>query len=287
MSILRGVFQSKTNEVKQAPEDNGVEGSEDSGESVTAALARLRKLHNQSGGAGVAIKQPLHTPSEAAAGAAEAPAVAEVSEDQAQNMWDVGSEAEAPPVKADPADSSVAPTAEEEKAPPNKEARVAPRRAGRTRTRLLGFEHSNGSFEDVAEAEEAPAAAPASSDRFAVGWVVIIDGPGRGHSFALNSGASQIGRDPEQAIPLDFGDMAISSEGHAMIAYDEETRAFYLGHSGKQNIVRLNDKPVLGTETVNHGDVIRIGETSLKVAVLCGTDFSWSQEAEASAKPSE
>lgn len=284
MSILRGVFQSRTNEVKEAPEENGVEGSEDSGESVTAALARLRKLHNQSGGAGVAIKQPLHAPSEAVAEVAEAHVAPEVPE---QSMWDVGSEAETAPVETPPPAAVAVPSTEEKEVPPSNEARVAPRRAGRTRTRLLGFEHSNGSFEDVDEAEEAPVAAPVSSDRFAVGWVVIVDGPGRGHSFALNSGASQIGRDPGQAIPLDFGDMAISSEGHAMIAYDEETRAFYLGHSGKQNIVRLNDKPVLGTETVNHGDVIRIGETSLKVAVLCGADFSWSQEADASAKPSE
>ena len=38
---------------------------------------------------------------------------------------------------------------------------------------------------------------------------------------------------------------------------------FFLGHGGKANLVRLNDKPVLSTEEVSSSDLIRIGETSL------------------------
>jgi hypothetical protein len=145
------------------------------------------------------------------------------------------------------------------------------RRSGRVKTRLLGIDHSNGTLEALG-GNRAPGAEPVL---YPVGWLVVVDGPGVGHAFALRPGVSQIGRGDDQAVQLDFGDLAISREGHAMIAYDEETRNFYLGFGGKSNLVRLNGKPVLSTESIGHGDVIRVGETSLMLAALCGPDFTW------------
>ena len=40
-------------------------------------------------------------------------------------------------------------------------------------------------------------------------------------------------------------------------------------------MVRLNGRPVLSTEELTHGDIIRIGETTLRFVALCGTDFTW------------
>lgn len=153
---------------------------------------------------------------------------------------------------------------------------LPPRKAGRVRTRLLGFH----SAEDVApDPLAAPSAAPlAGPVRFPVGWVVVTDGPGRGASFTLRAGVSPIGRDEDQTIQLDFGDTAISRQMHAAIAYDEESRGFFLGHGGKSNIVRLNGRPVLSTEDLKDGDIIRIGETTLKLVAFCGRDFDWSED---------
>jgi hypothetical protein len=119
------------------------------------------------------------------------------------------------------------------------------RRAGRVKTRLLGFDSSIGAGTDPFEAAPPQAAAVV---RFPVGWIVVVDGPGRGASFTLFNGVSAIGRGDDQPVKLDFGDTSISRTNHAVVAYDNEQRKFFLGHGGKANIVRLNGKPVLSTE---------------------------------------
>ncbi|WP_253913103.1 FHA domain-containing protein [Pseudoruegeria sp. HB172150] len=145
--------------------------------------------------------------------------------------------------------------------------------AGRAKTRLLGFAAGDAAEDDVFGRKRNRPVAQAKL--FPAGWLVVIDGPGRGASFALYSGVSQIGRGEDQSVQLNFGDMAISRENHAAIAYDEEQNAFYLGHGGKANIVRLNGRPVLSTEEISNADLIRIGETTLRFVALCGPDFAW------------
>lgn len=150
----------------------------------------------------------------------------------------------------------------------------ASRRAGRVKTRLLGFnrgaEDANDPFGQAPEAT-----ATAQRERFPVGWLVVVEGPGLGHAFSLFTGASVIGRGEDQVIRLDFGDTTISRQNHAAIAYDEEQNKFYLGHGGKSNIIRRNARPVLSTEELHHADLIRIGETTLRFVALCGSDFKW------------
>ncbi len=153
----------------------------------------------------------------------------------------------------------------------------ASRGAGRVKTRLLGFQQNQGGPEDMFDDE---AAAPSGSAMFPVGWLVVTDGPGRGHSFALSAGVSQIGRGEDQTVRLDFGDNAISRQNHAAIAFDDEQNSFYLGHGGKSNLVRLNGKPVLATEELQSHDEIRLGETRMLFIALCGREFSWSGDQE-------
>lgn len=152
---------------------------------------------------------------------------------------------------------------------------TSPRQGSRVQTRLLGIDHSNGELERLGEG--GGTAPTVGAVLFPVGWIVVVDGPGTGHAFALRPGVSQLGRGEDQAVRLDFGDLAISRSGHALVAYDEEARKFFLSFGGKTNLVRLNGKPVLGTEELRHGDVFRIGETSLMLSALCGADFSWEE----------
>lgn len=154
--------------------------------------------------------------------------------------------------------------------------RSGARRAGRVKTRLLGFDSSAGANADPFESGQA--APTAAVVRFPVGWIVVVGGPGRGASFTLFNGVSAIGRGDDQPVKLDFGDTSISRTNHAVVAYDSEQRKFFLGHGGKANIVRLNGKPVLSTEELNHDDLIRIGETTLRFLALCGADFDWADE---------
>ena len=142
----------------------------------------------------------------------------------------------------------------------------------RNKTRILGFNTESTSLDPFAEKQQTP-----TQTTFPCGWLVITDGPGRGASFSLHSGVAQIGRGEGQAIQLDFGDMAISREHHAAVAYDAETGKFFLGHGGKSNIIRLNARPVLSTEEMTHGDTLKIGETELRFIALCDANFAWSE----------
>ncbi len=156
----------------------------------------------------------------------------------------------------------------------------ARRRATRIKTRVLGFEpqpaavvplFDEGRMDDSIEPGD-----KAGVVMYPTGWLVITSGPGRGAAFPVMRGVSQIGRGADQTIALDFGDMAISRQHHAAIAYDPLTHQFHLGHGGKSNLVRLNGKPLLTTSVVGDGDVIQIGETTPVLKVLCTPDFNWS-----------
>lgn len=146
-------------------------------------------------------------------------------------------------------------------------------RRRRNQTRVLGFDSQQG--EVVSMFDSAPKVQGGGQTKFPVGWMLVVDGPGRGECFALEAGMSQIGRGDDQAIRLDFGDNSISRVNHAAIVYDEQTHSFMLGHGGKKNIVRLNNKPVISNETLNTGDSIKLGETTLHFVAFCTPEFNW------------
>ncbi|KPQ17204.1 MAG: FHA domain protein [Rhodobacteraceae bacterium HLUCCO18] len=144
------------------------------------------------------------------------------------------------------------------------------------KTRVLGF-HARDLETD---AISAVARKSAGDVRFPAGWIVIVDGPGRGAYFAVTNSVSSIGRGLDQSICLNFGDASISRNNHAAIAYDAEQNRFFLGHGNKSNIVRRNGQPVLSTEELMDGDEIRIGKTTLRFVALCGPGFIWGADPE-------
>lgn len=146
-----------------------------------------------------------------------------------------------------------------------------PLTAGRKKTRISGF------CGDDARADlfDLPNDGAEQGLEFPVGWLVIIKGPGRGTSFVLQNPVSCIGRGAGQTITLNYGDNTISRQNHAAVAYDDKMNACFLGFGDKAKLVHLNGRPVLGTEQLTHGDIIRVGETDLKFIGLCGPDFSW------------
>jgi hypothetical protein len=108
-----------------------------------------------------------------------------------------------------------------------------------------------------------------------VGWVVVIKGPGRGASREVFSGRNALGSDPEQMIPINFGDPAFARRGHAFIVYDNEERAFYIEDGKQKELVRVNGQLLSETRAIHHGDEIRVGQTTLKFVALCGPEFDW------------
>ena len=196
--------------------------------------------------------------------APDAAAVAKDAPSPAINIWDM----EAEPEAATPMSRGIG-------------TEGGPRRRPtRTKTRVLGFEPQLASvvplFDEGRMEEEGQPGSKANMVMFPTGWLILKSGAGRGAVFPLAQGVSQLGRGTDQTVALDFGDMAISRQNHAAIAYDAATHSFHIGHGGKSNLVRLNGKPLLSTEPLLDGDEIQIGETTLVLKVLCTPQFNWS-----------
>lgn len=109
-----------------------------------------------------------------------------------------------------------------------------------------------------------------------VGWVVVLQGPGRGRAVPLGYGMNTLGRDPDNRVCLPFEDEQISRKKHAVITYDPRGRKFYIQHGESSNLTYLGEVPVLAPAMLQGGETIRLGDrTVLRFVRLCGDDFSW------------
>lgn len=108
-----------------------------------------------------------------------------------------------------------------------------------------------------------------------VGWLVVVDGPGKGTSIKLGFGMNPIGRAPEERVSLNFGDEEISRTGHAVVTYDPKGNKFYLQHGGGVNLTYLGDSPVLQAQELKGRELISIGKTQLCFIPFCNSSFTW------------
>lgn len=106
------------------------------------------------------------------------------------------------------------------------------------------------------------------------GWLVCIEGPEKGTDYRLHSEMNYIGRSPANDVVF-AEDNTVSRERHAVIAYDDRDRKFYVAPSGGASLVRQNGRPVLGTTELNPGDRLEIGSGTYLFIPLCGKDFQW------------
>ncbi len=130
--------------------------------------------------------------------------------------------------------------------------------------------------EDAAEAR--------GMDDPVVGWLVIVEGPGKGRALQLGYGSNSLGRGATDRVKLDFGDDQISRNGHAVVTYDPRGRKFYVQHGGGTNLTYLGDKPVLTPAELPAQGRIGIGNTVLRFVPFCGTEFDW-QDSEGNEDP--
>ena len=137
--------------------------------------------------------------------------------------------------------------------------------------------------EDVLVLQPAPPSAPvgtanaaaAHRPKFPCGWLVVVEGPGVGEWFVLEHGVSHVGRGESQTVQVDFGDMSIAAEKHAILSYDDARHTFVV-HGGDGS-VRVNGIPLKGGSELRDGDVIAIGSTGLRLVSLCSRNFNWNE----------
>lgn len=109
-----------------------------------------------------------------------------------------------------------------------------------------------------------------------VGWLVVVEGPGRGNSVNLGYGMNTIGRESGNRVCLPYGDMQISRSKHATLTYDPRGRKFFIQHGESTNLTYVGESPVLAPLELKPGDLVRLGDnTVLKFIPLCGDDFNW------------
>lgn len=98
------------------------------------------------------------------------------------------------------------------------------------------------------------------------GTVVITDGPGKGKSLNFYEGSNSIGRDAARnVVALDFGDSMVHRDPHVYLTC--KNRVCTLMPGGQHNPVKLNGKPLTGTMPIGPGDIIVLGQTTLKVEI--------------------
>lgn len=111
-----------------------------------------------------------------------------------------------------------------------------------------------------------------------VGWLVILDGPGKGNFRPIFKGSNTIGRATGQRVPIDFGDDAISSEKQAFLTYDERKRSYQLvPNLERPNLVYHNDAALTSNVDLRAHDKVMMGRTTLLFVPLCGPDFDWGE----------
>ena len=106
-----------------------------------------------------------------------------------------------------------------------------------------------------------------------VGWLVCVEGPMRGLDYRIHAGYNYIGREVGDIHIA--GDMQISRQNPAMVAFDAEEQSYYVGPSAGRNLIKVNGKTVLNAMELHSYDVISIGSTKLLFIGLCGEKFRW------------
>lgn len=110
------------------------------------------------------------------------------------------------------------------------------------------------------------------------GWLVVIEGPGKGRDVRIGNGRNALGRDAQNRVALPFGDTLISREKHLWITYDHLHQTFSVAPGGDSaNVAYLNDEPIDTRLPLGDGATIVIGKTTLRFVALCGNRFRWSE----------
>lgn len=110
------------------------------------------------------------------------------------------------------------------------------------------------------------------------GWLVVVEGPGKGAGLPVHHGVNSIGRDSGQGVCMDFSgehDAEIARDGQARLTYDAKNNRFYLQHGDGTNLTYLNDEPVLELKTIKAYDRISMGKTELVFVPFCNDLFQW------------
>lgn len=133
-----------------------------------------------------------------------------------------------------------------------------------------------GRLQDDAPQDAARAAAAPGP---VTGWLVAVQGPGRGADLRLGEGRNPLGLAGD-GTPATLEENAPLAARQAVLVYDPETGAFTLLPGDSRALCYLNGEALLQAQPLQAGDTLRLGETELQFVPFCGT-FRWQGSAKA------
>ncbi len=154
-----------------------------------------------------------------------------------------------------------------------------PKRTESTATQVIGRSpNRNPEHTKVITPEELHAEIQGAADAMTdpvVGWLVIVDGPGRGNFIPVGYGQNTIGRDESERVRIDYGDNQISRQSHCFIVYESNERAFYVLRGTGKGLCHVNQRVVLEPRQIHSGELLRVGATTLRFMAFCGPEYDW------------
>lgn len=121
-------------------------------------------------------------------------------------------------------------------------------------------------------------AAPAAADGPVTGWLVVVEGPGRGRDIRLGEGRSFLGVDAAGAPQALSADAPLSAR-QAVVVYDPAAAAFTVVPGTARELAYLDGSAVLAPLPLPAGAVLGLGAARLRFVPFCGADFTWAPAA--------
>ncbi len=116
------------------------------------------------------------------------------------------------------------------------------------------------------------------ADNPVVGWLVVVDGPGKGAEIVVGSGQNSVGRGADARVRIDFGDEEVSRGAHAIVTYDYRGNGFFLDNGTGTNLTYMNGEALMEPVPLENGSEFKIGQTTLRFVPFCDDSFRWSDE---------
>lgn len=107
-----------------------------------------------------------------------------------------------------------------------------------------------------------------------VGWLVCLEGVGRGCDYRIRTGKNFIGRSPAMDICV-AGDASISRDKHAAVVFEPKRQEFWILPGESNGLVYLNGDLVNGAALLARGDTIELGRSRFVLVPFVNDTFRW------------
>ena len=107
------------------------------------------------------------------------------------------------------------------------------------------------------------------------GWLVAIEGPGKGTILTIGIGNNGVGRGDEPRVTIPFDDNEISRGQSFSLVYDPKHRRYYLLPGSGKTLVYFDDQPVLERLEIKSGMSFQVGQSIFRFIALCDETFDW------------